>query len=104
MLSLTLQPTPSQAFTATLSGQRCYVEIYQKSTGLFLDLTVNGYPVLSGQLCLANVLLVRLAYLGFVGDLVFVDTLGTQDPTYDGLGSRYALVYLSPSEVLEYVS
>jgi hypothetical protein len=44
-----------------------------------------------------------LAYLGFSGDLVFVDTLGDQDPTYDGLGARYALIYLRPSEVGAYV-
>lgn len=103
MLSITLQPTPAQAFTVNLDGQRCYIELYQKSTGLFMDLTVNGYPVLSGQLCLRNVRLVRLAYLGFSGDLVFVDTLGDQDPTYDGLGARYALIYLRPSEVGAYV-
>lgn len=102
MLAITLQPTASQAFTVNLAGQRCYIEIYQKSTGLFMDLTVNGYPVLNGQLCLRNVRLVRLEYLGFTGDLVFVDTLGLQDPSYDGLGGRFALLYLSPSEVGAY--
>lgn len=102
MLAISLQPTPSQNLTVMLNGQRCFIEVYQKSTGLFLDLTVNGYPVLSGVLCLQNVLLVRLAYLGFVGDLIFVDTLGSDDPSYTGFGSRWFLMYLLPSEVGTY--
>jgi hypothetical protein len=102
MLSITLQPTASQSLTANLAGQRCFIEIYQKSTGLFMDLTVNGYPVLNGQLCLRRVRLVRLAYLGFIGDLVFLDTLGDDDPYYTGLGSRWKLLYLTNAEVETY--
>jgi len=101
MQSVTLQSVPSQAFTVNLGGQRCFIEIYQKTTGLFMDLTVNGYPVLNSQLCLANVLMVRLAYLGFTGDLVFVDRLGVADPAYGGLGSRWSLLYLTEAEVQE---
>ena len=88
-----------QILLANLGGQRCFIEIYQKTTGLFMDLTVNGYPVLNTQLCLSNVLMVRLAYLGFTGDLVFVDRLGVDDPSYDGLGSRWSLLYLTAAEV-----
>lgn len=99
MQSITLQAVPSQAFTVNLGGQRCFIEIYQKSTGLFMDLTVNGYPVLNSQLCLSNILLVRLAYLRFTGDLVFVDKLGVDDPYFDGLGSRWSLLYLTQAEV-----
>ena len=45
------------------------------------------------MLCLNEVGLVRESYLGFVGQLVFVDMQGSSDPTYDGLGSRYLLTY-----------
>jgi len=43
--------------------------------------------------------LVNDVYLGFSGDLEFVDTQGTDDPTFDGLGTRYQLVYLEPSDL-----
>jgi hypothetical protein len=44
---------------------------------------------------------VRSAYLGFVGDLMFQDLQGTDAPTYDGLGSRFQLVYLDATEVVD---
>jgi hypothetical protein len=36
--------------------------------------------------------------MGFIGNLLFVDTQGSSDPTYDGLGSRFSLVYLTAEE------
>ena len=44
-------------------------------------------------------LLVREAYLGFIGDFAIVDLQGQDDPDYTGLGNRFVLVYLEPSEV-----
>lgn len=44
-------------------------------------------------------LIVRSAYLGFIGDLAFIDTQGTSDPIYAGLGTRFQLVYLFPVDV-----
>ena len=38
-------------------------------------------------------------YLGFVGDLMFADTQGASDSSYDGLGTRYLLVYLEVSDL-----
>ena len=45
------------------------------------------------MICLNNVGLVRESYLGFIGQLVFVDIQGTDDPYYTGLGLRYLLTY-----------
>ena len=85
----------SQTFTIQLGNQNCQINLYQKTTGLFMDLTVNNNPILIAILCLDRVYLVREAYLGFIGNLFFVDTQGTSDPVYSGLGSRYILVYSS---------
>ncbi len=94
------QPVASQAFRVTLAGQPCSIAVYQKSTGLFLDLSVNGVPLVQGVICRNRVLLVRQAYLQFIGDLAFVDTEGAEDPSYTGLGARWLLCYLSPSEAV----
>ena len=51
--------------------------------------------VIAGNL---NVI-VRSAYLGFVGDLAFIDTQGSDDPVYTGLGARWILTYFAPSEL-----
>ncbi|MFK2876885.1 hypothetical protein ISP25_07385 [Rhodanobacter hydrolyticus] len=82
-----------------LGGQVCQISLYQKSTGLFMDLTVNNVVLMTCVVCLNRTLMVRLSYLGFIGDLVFVDTQGADAPSYTGLGSRWLLFYLAPSDV-----
>lgn len=96
-----LTAVPSQSLTVLLNGQNCAINVYQKSTGLFFDLSVQGLSnpltgdtkLVSAMLCLNGVGLVRQAYLGFIGQFVFVDTQGDTDPYYTGLGSRYILTY-----------
>lgn len=106
MLFVPLQPVPSQLLRATLNAQVCRFRVYQRSTGMFIDVYVNEVLVIGGVICLDRNLIVRSTYLGFVGDLAFVDLVALpdsgiipQDPTYDLLGSRYQLVYLYPSEL-----
>lgn len=94
-----LNATPSQELTVGLNGQSCQIAVYQKSRGLFLDLYVNDGPIIAGVLCLNMNRIVRDLYFGFLGDLAFVDTQGSADPVYTGLGARFQLVYLAPSEL-----
>lgn len=61
---------------------------------MYMTLTVNTQTLLSTVICRNLVKIVRYGYLGFVGNLVFIDTQGDSDPTYDGLGSRYQLLYV----------
>ena len=98
MKIIQITAVPSQTLNSNLGGQNCKISIYQKSTGVFLDLSVANIPIVVGMLCLDRVSLVRHAYLGFVGSLVFCDTQGVSDPTYDGLGVRYLLGYLEPTD------
>lgn len=92
---LPIQPVPAQTFRATLGTQNCSVTLQQMSTGLFVSLSIAGNPIISGKYCNNRVSLIRAAYLGFVGWLYFVDSSGQRDPYYQGLGSRYLLVYES---------
>lgn len=94
-LYIPISAVASQSFTIQLGGQNCAINIYQLSTGLFFDLAVNGSDIVNTMICLNLVGLVREEYLGFIGQLAFVDTQGTDDPTYDGLGTRFQLVYIS---------
>jgi hypothetical protein len=96
---ISTQPVPSQILQVTLAGQSCQIAIYQKTQGLFVDLNVNGIDISIAVIAHDVVPLVPTGYLGFVGQLIFTDTQGGNDPTYDGLGSRYQLVYLTPAEV-----
>lgn len=109
---IAIQPVTSQQLNVTLGGQACTIKLYYKSTyipyaaeivtipplyipiqGCFLDLYLNDSLLIGGVLVMDRNLIVRNSYLGFVGDLAMMDTLGSSDPTIDGLGTRYLLVY-----------
>ncbi len=99
MQIIPLQPVPSQLVTVNLNDQNCQIKVFQKSTGLFLDLSINDVPIISGVIGQYRNRIVRDGYLGFLGDLCFNDTQGTSDPDYTGLGDRFQLIYLEPGEV-----
>lgn len=99
MKTIPLQAVPSQSLSVLLDQQNCQINVYQKSTGLFLDLSVNDVSIVSAVICRDRTLMVRQAYKGFSGDLCFADSQGTNDPDYTGLDGRYVLVYLEKGDL-----
>ena len=101
MISIPLHPIPAQTFKVALGNQPCRISLYQKGDHFYLDLSVNNVVAVQARMVLNSVWIVRYAYLGLVGDLVMFDTQGTDDsPSYDGLGARYQLYYLTPDEIV----
>ncbi|MEX3614580.1 MAG: hypothetical protein VB141_12705 [Burkholderia gladioli] len=98
MLSIPLQATPSQTLNVVLAGQNCRIDVFRKTTGTFLSLAINDRAILSTVLCRDRVRLVREKYLGFVGDLSFIDMQGQADLVFGRFGSRFVLVYLEAEE------
>lgn len=96
LLTIPIQAVPAQQFDIVLNQQPCTIKIYQKFNGLYLDLRVKGEPLITGVLCRDRSRIVRSAYLGFVGDLYFVDQQGESDPQHTGLGERWLLMYEGP--------
>lgn len=99
MMTIAVLAVPAQTLNVTLAGQICKIDVYQKTTGLYMDLHVLGQPVVLCMLCRDRIELVRHAYLGFIGSLVFCDTQGVSDPSYDGLGTRFVFSYLEASDL-----
>jgi hypothetical protein len=99
VLYVPAQPIPNQTVNVVLDGQASTLNIYQKSTGLFLDLLLGTVPIVQGIICLNYSLIVRNTYFGFIGDLVWYDTQGNTDPVYTGFGQRYFLAYLEASDI-----
>jgi hypothetical protein len=99
MKQVPLTAIANQTLNVVLGNQSCKVNVQQKSTGLFLDLFVSDSPIVTTVLCHDRVRLVRDGYLGFVGDLMFVDMQGVSDPDYTELGSRFVLIYLEASDL-----
>ena len=89
-----LDAVSNQTFSVTLGTQSCQIKIDNKpGYGVFVSLWLAGVSIIQSSLALNRVGLVRYAYLGFTGELYFVDTQGADDPDYTGFGSRFILVY-----------
>lgn len=101
METISLQPVPSQIVKCVIGGQNVQINIYTKETGLYADVNSNGVDLVTGILCLNSVSIVCRDYLGFVGNLIFDDSLGNSDPNYQGLGSQFQLLYLTNAEYVE---
>lgn len=105
MQIIPVQPVPSQTLTVTLGGQNVQLNIYQMNEhGLFMDVFMNGVSLPSGVLCQQANRIIRDAYWGFPGDLAWFDTENVAAPSppyYTGIGSRWALAYLTPADLAE---
>ena len=111
MQYIPLNAVPSQTVAVSLNNQSCQINVYQKVTGLYLDLYVNNVLIIGGVICENLNRIVRSIYLGFSGDLCFIDNAGTDDPDYTGLGptnsfvgadgARYNLLYLTPADLTQ---
>ena len=100
MLIIPIIDEPSQTLNAQMAGQSCRINLYQKSTGFFCDLYVSDTLIVGGVICENLNRIVRSTYLGFTGDLMMMDTQGTDDPSTPGIGSRFLLCYLEASDLV----
>lgn len=98
MQEVPLQAIPVQIVSAVIAGQNCQISLWQRTRGLFVDINVNGEDVVNGIIARDAVPIICRDYVGFVGNLLFLDTQGRDDPEYTGLGSRYRLCYLNEEQ------
>jgi hypothetical protein len=68
------------------------------SNKLYLSLYLDGIAIDTNRICHNNTFCVS-NYLGFDGNLIFLDSDGRSDPEYTGLGERYNLFYVSNSDI-----
>lgn len=101
MLTITLTAEKEQTINVTLDNQACTIRLVQRDSGIYMDLSVSSIPLIQGVPCWYGNKIVRYSYLGFSGDLVFLDLQGEEDPSYDGLGSRFILFYLEAAEIVQ---
>ena len=97
MIEIPVNSTADQQLSVVLAGQNCVIRIYTLSTGMYLDLSVDGNQICTGSLIWGNALIVKNRYNGFSGNLMILDTQGTDNPVYSGLGSRFVLMYVEDS-------
>ena len=79
-------PIPNQFFSTALNGVTWSITLETRLDKLYISLSNNqDGVVLLNRVCLNK------TYLGF--GFVFVDIDGDSDPTHDGLGTRYFLIW-----------
>jgi hypothetical protein len=96
-----LQAIPNQTLQVQLNNQACILNVVQFAFGLFITIYVGTVIIIAGVICRDRTRIVRNTYLGFNGDFIFMDTQGTNDPDYTGLGgatARYQILYLTQAE------
>jgi hypothetical protein len=99
-LVIPLQPTPSQTLNALINNQEFQINVYQKTTGLFMDVILQGGEPLYGVQCFDSNRIVRNSYFGVDGDFTFFDTTGNgNDPYFTGLGTTFVLLFLTPADL-----
>lgn len=99
MLIVPLQAVPSQTLSVRLGGQPCKIDVLTRGEGLYVSLYINDVLIVGGVAARDRVRVVIDRYLGFVGDLVWRDNRGREDPRYDGLGDRWDLIYLEAADL-----
>lgn len=99
MKIIPLQSVPSQTVSVVLDGQSCRVNVYQKSLALYFDLLKDGEAIITCRICRDRTKLIRYAYLGFSGELLFFDKQGLNDPEYTRLADRYLLAFFTQAEL-----
>jgi len=92
----TLTDAASQTFSSTFNGQNVQISLNTQTTGMYFSLSMGGNAIVQAKACVNTALLINQDYSGFQGDFAFVDTQGQTAPSFQGLGSRYQLVYLAP--------
>lgn len=88
-----LNAVASQSVKVLLSSRSVQLDIKQRSTGLFMDVYLDGTLKLAGVICQNKNWIVQKSYFGLPGDMKFIDQEGDNDPEYSGLGDRYVLMY-----------
>lgn len=100
MRTIPITAVPSQTLSVILDRQPAQIMLRQNGASLYLDLRLDGTPIVLTRICRDRQLILTDAqYRGFRGQLMFVDLQGTSDPVYTGLGTRFVLVYLAAGEV-----
>lgn len=100
MLIIPVSAVPNQVEAVPLEGQSFILQLCQRSSGLYMDVFMNGQGIIFGVLCENRNLIIRNRYFGSPGDFYFVDTQGDADPEYTGIGSRYLLMYAENAELV----
>ncbi len=99
MLQIDISNVPAQRLSTELDGVAYTIELRQLANGLFVWLSANQEPVVSGELCEhATAIPFFPTPVMNGGRFVLLDTKGKDAPHFSGLGARWVLCYAQRGE------
>jgi hypothetical protein len=111
MIQIPINNVPNQSFNVTLETVLCKITLQSKDnpqgytndvkaleSSLYFSLETNNNEITNATICENLNPLIKQDYLGFSGNFLFVDTQGGSNPFYNGLNTRFLLVYLTDEE------
>jgi hypothetical protein len=97
MLNIPLMAVPSQRLQTKIDGKTYSLTLTQRTTGMFIDVYVDGVAVCLGVVCIDRA---PITSLGFDGAFVFIDnTNSSANPEYSLLNDSVFLYYLTADEL-----
>ena len=99
MIEVPLSPIPGQRLQIVLDDQNVTLTVRQKGPRMYIDLDVGTTRVMSGAICYDRTNVKQYKTMPFTGGLFFVDIEGRDAPEFEGLGTRWFLMYLSEDEL-----
>ncbi len=100
IIEIPARPIPAYSFQTILNGQACSLRLVWRNDTLYCDLMVDNAYIWQGRIVHDRTPIKNFRVTPFVGNFVFVDYEGTNDPQYSGLGSRYRMFYITDNVVL----
>lgn len=99
MIEIPLLPIPAQSLRIILNDQNVTIALRQKDDRMFMDLDVGVTRIFTGAICMDRTDVKPFKIMNFNGGLYFVDTQLEEPPQWEGLGSRWGLLYIRDDEL-----
>lgn len=100
MKIIPLSKLPAQSLNVVLSGQNSTLSLYWRQERLYLDLKAGSAVICQGAVCQNKADIIQSRSQDFTGTLHFIDLEGDRPPHWEGLNSRWALIYAEQGENL----
>ena len=98
MMRIPLQALPNQQFSCVLGDQNCVVTVRQIGTALYLSCVADDESICDGHICNDREPIPSWETNRFDGKFVFQDSIGKKHPSYEELGTRFQLYYMTAEE------
>lgn len=98
MYNIPLMAVPNQRLQTKIDGKLYSLTLSQRTTGMFIDIYVDGVAAALGVVCIDRA---PITALGFDGAFVFLDNTNSSiNPSYTLLNDSVFLYYLSADELV----